>query len=373
MEGSRTTKHFNSLSLTIDLPSVIQPDTLQRPTSQDSAEARNYGVDPIFIMNERKTREIEEYKQKQERIAAWLARQAAKPKADTTCYICPTGKDFNFNQLVIDPVETTVDFKLIDNQYFDENIFAEKKGEQVKFNYLNEETTHIFQHKPLREIERPIKSDTPSAWFFVPLFGLFILLAIFKVFYSRFINYFIQSSLYVFVANKIQKENSLLGNRVLLLLDIVYFVSTSVFILKAIDYYNIRNQIGLNIPLLFLSVIGILVAFRIYKYIVTMVSGYSSQTITEMRELYFHQLIYPRIFGIILIPLLFVFAFTDEKLSTAVLYFIIAAFFIQLIMKTLRTFRVFINKGFSIFYFLLYLCALEIVPVLVFLKEVFWE
>jgi len=41
-----------------------------------------------------------------------------------------------------------------------------------------------------------------------------------------------------------------------------------------------------------------------------------------------------------------------------------------MIFRMIRTIKVFIDNGLSIFYFILYLCALEIVPLLVIWKEV---
>lgn len=362
---------YSSFATQLSLP--FQPDSLLRPSAQDSAEARQYGIDPLFIMNERKAREIEEYKQKQQRIAAWLAKQAAKPKQDTTCYICPNGDIVDIKELIVQSTKTIENFSLFDVWLTDKADYTELKPLNTKPFFQNAEVSTTVVPKELKEKERAQQPHTHSGWFFFPLLGLFFMLAILKVFYARFVNYFIQSALYAFVATKIERENSLLGNRILLMLDIIYFLSSSLLAVKLFDYYNVFDKSIIPIPLQFIYVMVFLLVFRVFKYLFVKIAGYTSQTVSEMKELYFHQLIFTRVFGVFLIPMLLIFAFSDQRASTIVLYLIVSMFGILMIVRTFRSFQVFIRKGFSIFYFLLYLCALEIAPVIVFIKEIFWE
>jgi hypothetical protein len=62
--------------------------------------------------------------------------------------------------------------------------------------------------------------------------------------------------------------------------------------------------------------------------------------------------------------------YTRGFISTFIIYLSISITIIILIIRIIRILRVFVDRGFSIFYFILYLCALEISPLLIIWKVV---
>lgn len=352
--------------------SYTQQDTTFRPSAQDSAEARAFGVDPIFIMNERRAQEVTELKAKQQRIALWKLKQLTEKKVDTTCYICPDTEILPFYTLVTNFESATdhyfKDYKeLCDFKYFSR---LQRKMEPVFIEKIQEQPNSL---KSLKIISRPETQKDQANWFFFPLFALIIMLAILKVFYGRYVNNFFQSSFFLFVASKIHRENSLLGKRIIWMLDVVFFISLPIFSVSALEHFNLLS--GADKSNLFIALVIFLglVLFRLFRFIFIRFVAFFTETVSELDEFYFNQLIYPRILGITLVPMVLLFTYSTGMFSEVILYLTLFVTAIILIIRYIRSFQVFIFKGFSIFYFLLYLCALEIAPILVLAKAIFRE
>jgi len=76
------------------------------------------------------------------------------------------------------------------------------------------------------------------------------------------------------------------------------------------------------------------------------------------------------VFGVVAVPFVFIMAYGKGIPQSISFYALASLFIIMLILRFFRSLKVFLNKGFSIFYFILYLCALEIIPVLIVFKEI---
>jgi hypothetical protein len=116
-----------------------------------------------------------------------------------------------------------------------------------------------------------------------------------------------------------------------------------------------------------------LLGYRFFRYVSLKTLGFLTKQTTEFSNIYFNQLLYPRVAGVFIVPMLILFNYTNNLFQEIMYYVIITTAFIYIFFRVFRTLQVFLFKGFSIFYLILYLCALEIIPVLIIFKEIFWE
>jgi hypothetical protein len=159
------------------------------------------------------------------------------------------------------------------------------------------------------------------------------------------------------------------AQRANMFLDLLYFFSLPYIVLFTANYFDTSILSSIN-P--FLALLIILLAFfslRIFRFITIKSIGYISGQWDDVNLLYFNQLLFLRIIGLINVPVLFFLAYTDGTTHKIILLIALSLLCLSLILRSLRMFQVFIKKGFSIFYFLLYLCALEIIPLLILIKE----
>ena len=151
------------------------------------------------------------------------------------------------------------------------------------------------------------------------------------------------------------------------LLNLISFINIALFGYYAAFFYGI---IPSNIPgvLFWLILLGITILLITARHIICWVTG----IISEERDLFNENLqqvyLFYRFSSIVLFVLVILMTFTS--FSPAKFFFIagISAIGVLYIIRVIRLLIIFISRNISILYFILYLCALEILPALVLVK-----
>ena len=82
----------------------------------------------------------------------------------------------------------------------------------------------------------------------------------------------------------------------------------------------------------------------------------------------YNMFLYNRNIGLMIFPMVAVIPFVSEIVSFYMLYSILAVFALSYLFKCWRIFQIIHTRSVSVFYFILYLCTLEILPLLLFAK-----
>jgi hypothetical protein len=90
--------------------------------------------------------------------------------------------------------------------------------------------------------------------------------------------------------------------------------------------------------------------------------------VSETNEYLRNIFLFNKIFGLIVFPLLVAHPFIDIKFRFIFIYAGIIIFVLLFILRIFRGIVISVKNKFSIFYIILYLCTLEILPVLIFYK-----
>jgi len=231
---------------------------------------------------------------------------------------------------------------------------------ESKANIKHVERDYIIKEKPI------INGD----WTIIPIIlGLFLLVSI-VVRYRKYLGVLLESTIYRFSSNKILNEKSSQFQRLELFLDILFVISFSL----AVD--QIVKGLGIYTPpenfkfIVFAAFGSLVIALRLFRLIVFKLSGVFSNHKVFFNDLFNSASLYTRVLGVFLLPMVFLITYSSGLLNTFLIYLSIFTILIMLILRTVSIFKAFILRGFSIFYFILYLCALEIVPLLIIWKEV---
>ena len=250
-----------------------------------------------------------------------------------------------------------------------------KKPKQFDFfiydkNHKNESgKTTILKHKNRPDIliqER--NSDSNQAWLLGVFLIVFILLARMKLFFGKFVQPIVNSSISYQAAQNLYRNRNSLYYQAGLNLDFVFFLITGVFISQLLNYYDL--VLPTNFPV-FLIVIAVLLAWLVCKFVVCKLIGFVSLNATLFNE-YFHSvLIYNKNIGLFLIPITLGLAYIDPDFNKIFVFAGAGVVSIMYILRVIRLIRLFISQRISWFYSILYLCALEILPILLFFKVFF--
>lgn len=214
----------------------------------------------------------------------------------------------------------------------------------------------------LESVNRTIISKD---WLTLLFLGIFCLLAITRFAFKKQFSLF----LLFLISNKYQnqyvtKENAII-NWFNVLLFLVQIISINIFIYKAATFFYPEL---LTDSLLFVKIISFTTLFILAKFILEKIMSVILAIEVYINTYNFHKINYRNLFSLLLIPmnLLLVYYLNGNK----IIYLSIICIFllynlIGLIFLLKNHQKLIISK---LFYFILYLCALEIAPYLVIYK-----
>ncbi|MCQ2973695.1 MAG: DUF4271 domain-containing protein [Bacteroidales bacterium] len=222
------------------------------------------------------------------------------------------------------------------------------------------ERFHINLHDKKAEIEYP--------WILIiPLIISFVLILLTNFYVEGYIK---RLFLIVFYHNAFINtisERNITADKAGLTLFINYIINIVVFIYISITRNNITFQIPLWI-LLISAFIGIFLIFQI-KHIVSLLLSSLFQCKEISRQYYCNISFVLQMLGILLLPINFLMLYVGYEISLDILFKIGISFcVITELTKIFRLIRIILDKHFSIFYLFLYLCTVEILPVLLAVK-----
>ncbi|MCO6499373.1 MAG: DUF4271 domain-containing protein [Vicingus serpentipes] len=212
-----------------------------------------------------------------------------------------------------------------------------------------------------------VREITVSGWQTVLLLLAVTLLGLARAFsWGRFKETY--KSLYNYrVAQAICNEEKVFFHRVNVLLTINYLIVSALFVYQLRDVLNnINNQI--TSELFFLVVFGVLSIMFILKMVVAHLLSFVFDTAYLINDYTFTITLFNNLLGVLLIPVLSVMYYTSINFSTVLTYFAVPMMLIIFWFRLVRLFVLGNLKDISYFYIILYICSLEILPLIVLIK-----
>ncbi|PXX97009.1 hypothetical protein DF185_18460 [Marinifilum breve] len=222
-------------------------------------------------------------------------------------------------------------------------------------------------------IERPLIREgklietSQSDWMVGVSLFVVILMAIIRFSFSKYLQRLIDAIVNYQVSNNLFLEKNMRNLRGSIFLNGLFFINASFF---AVLYYNYwYSDSGIKTSLLtFLYTLAAFLIIYFGKFVVIRTLAYIFDGVKEGKEYLHNVFIYNKNLGIFLLPLTLSIPFIADFAAYLLLN---AGLVIALIFYLFRLFRgikILFRKHVSIFYMILYLCALEILPLLVIYK-----
>ena len=193
-----------------------------------------------------------------------------------------------------------------------------------------------------------------------------LLIAITKTLNNSKFKYFLQIYLNNSFLKFYSNENNYLSN-FNVLLNINFIISTSMFVTIVLSYISF-DKISFDISIFF-KILFWLILFIHIKYLFEMLIGWAFNINKFVTSFNTQKTSFNKFIGIIIVLLnsLAVYTFPNSLIFLKISIFIVATLYLIGVYKVIR-----LNDNLilsNIFYFILYLCTLEIVPILFFINE----
>ena len=210
------------------------------------------------------------------------------------------------------------------------------------------------------QIMEKVQVQQPT-WYFIYLVLLIGLFAWIRLYYGNILTQTVQASTNFQVANKMFKNNSLLQNQLDGALYLFYFLSMA-FLL-----YYMELRIGLfpyeiQGGLLLLFNLALLLATFLARVVLHSITGILFNRIRIVREYLYNMFIFNKLSGLVALPLMFLLVYTKGTLQELIFWTSIFVISSIVVMRLIRAVVFSYRKEVLVFYMFLYLCALEIAP-----------
>lgn len=212
---------------------------------------------------------------------------------------------------------------------------------------------------------RPV-SHLQQDWFTIVVLITLVLLATVRHAFGNYLVNLFQGFINYSTASRMYRERNVSLYQGEIRLEIFSYFVTSLFFFQIVQYFS------LNLPfdgfIKYMLTLGLVFFYYLAKKILYVTTGYLFENTGESGEFLYNFGNYIRVTGIIALP--FVMLIAWAPISTPYPLFATGLTIISILYLILiwRGIRIFLKKQFSIFYLFLYLCTLEILPVLVVLK-----
>ncbi len=167
--------------------------------------------------------------------------------------------------------------------------------------------------------------------------------------------------------SQLERDGGLMKDWVSFFLYLNYLLVLALFIYQGVKYFNLFDDFGYNSLIFFLTNLLLFLAlFYLVKYVVLYFLAWVFKSYSPTESYFRNILVVNQFTGIVLLPLLIINTYNP---SAFILYFAIILLILINLYKVLRgSFLGHQRLGFSAYYLILYLCAVEIAPLLLMIK-----
>jgi len=213
------------------------------------------------------------------------------------------------------------------------------------------------------------KSLFAADWMLIVFVLLFGFIAWARLFNVKYFNAILSAAIDYQNSFKLFRDKNAVLQRVSLSLNIISVLSLGLFF-----YFALKIN-GIELPAVheFVFYLIICVAFALvllWKQVFSSIMGFVLLLQKEFAEYAHNVFVYYKLMGIALIPFSLLIAYSGKEMETYLLWGGLSVLFVILLLRYGRSFRVFMQKGVSIVYLILYFCSLEILPIVLIVKAI---
>ncbi len=223
-------------------------------------------------------------------------------------------------------------------------------------------------HKLMPVTGKPQIREYESHDFFSVYFMLSIfLVAMVRFLYTKQTPLFFKSLLGTRFIHQLEKEGNIIFNWAGYLLFTNFLIVSSGLIFKSLEFYGFQHVFTIQrSELVILAIAGLLGAYYLIKYLIIRMIGWVFKNSAVVATYQGNIFVFCQSLGILLIPVLALNIYYPSFISFSISWGIAIIFFLG---RFVRSVSIGISQsGFSAYYLILYLCAIEIAPLLVIFK-----
>lgn len=242
-------------------------------------------------------------------------------------------------------------------------------------NYVQAESGLVFSGTPDTRLSEKIEGlysknlnerQIPD-WFFIIALGILSIFAWIRVTYGKYLNNLWISSYSYQLAWKAYSERGVVEKRFGMGLDVLYIVNGSLFLYLLTVFLTPGTFKGRSWQVIGFAFL-LLLSLMVIRMFVMHLTGYLFARKELFSMFLYHFFLYNKVIGIVLLPFLITLPFTRGLFQEILIFTGITSIVIIHFARLFRAGIYLLKNVVLLFYLILYLCILEILPILVIIK-----
>ncbi len=245
-----------------------------------------------------------------------------------------------------------------------------RKAYIPKHNYVNE-VVHQLPYDSLHTVLKGVEVVFPGKkifrsnpdWLVGVMLAAFLLFATVRLIFNKYLAQLLHSAVNYSTFTRLFRERYFNLLHASFRLDVVFNLEFALLMYQVLSIHKINLGFSKTYSL-YIFCLGLVVAYFLGKRIIYYLLGILTETKSEVLEYLFCITVYNRVLGVFLLPLTAIIAFVPLTIAESLLYVGLLIVIVFYLMALARGMKIFLKKQFSISYLILYLCTLEILPLL---------
>lgn len=229
--------------------------------------------------------------------------------------------------------------------------------------FLGEEVKEEINFPFTENINRELQPD----WIFYFTIGAITLFAWVKIVYHRLSLDILESTINYQLSLRLYKNANVAQKRISQIYFVFYFLNFSVYLYLILNYFNYRPA-GLHDLNLLFAILGSLIALSLMRQTIFLIVGKVFIKEKLFREAAFHNSLFNKMTGVVSLPFILIISYISAPYLPYAIYLSLSIFLVINALRVFRAINFVLKNVVSYFYFILYLCQLEILPILVLIK-----
>ena len=253
------------------------------------------------------------------------------------------------------------------NSNFVYSLLSGSNNEVRSASVLSNGVKKDFNYDIVQELALPtLKFQQVDWWQSVLLVVVVLIVGLAKAFSSsRFAQ--VYKSIFNFrIAQEVCNEEKVFFHRVNILLLLAQLIIFSLFALELIGFFRSENTPVDD--LLFPSIASVLLGFCVVKFVLIKLLAFVFELQSVVTYYIYNAILFDNFLALLFYPILILLYYTSLNSILIIQYVSFSLFFIVLIMRLIRLYLLSSFNGFSYVYLFVYICTLEILPLVVMLK-----
>jgi len=245
-----------------------------------------------------------------------------------------------------------------------------KKAYVPRHNYKNE-LVHQLPYDSLHTVLKGVEVVFPGKkifrsnpdWLVGVVLAAFLLFATVRLIFNKYLSQLLHSAVNYSTFTRLFRERYFNLLHASFRLDLVFNLELALLFYQFLSIHKINLGYTKSYSL-YVACLVLIACYFLGKRIIYYLVGVLTESKQEVLEYLFGITVFNRVMGIFLLPLTAIIAFVPLTIAEPLLYLGLLVVVIFYVLALARGIKIFIKKQFSISYLILYLCTLEILPLL---------